>query len=138
MRYMLLLAGMVLAMPALADTAGSVLAHYDSSIRKAYVKESKSECLARARRSPDEIVVCGEVDRKDRYRTTRGGSILPSLGIIQSPAEKFHETKALIAASQNNVGIGYTSSITGIKTGYLRGSYKLATKIAAGEDPDSE
>jgi hypothetical protein len=134
-----LLAGMILApMAALADTAETSISAYNSSVRKAYARETKSQCLARMRASTDEIIVCGTVERKDRYRMTKGGYVLPEIAIIQSPAERFHETKALIAASQNNVGAGYTSSLTGIKSGYLRGSYKLASKIAAGEDPDAD
>jgi hypothetical protein len=134
-----LLAGMMLApIIVLADTAEITVAAYDGSVRKAYARETKSQCLARMRASTDEIIVCGTVERKDRYRMTKGGYALPTAAIIQSPTERFLETKALIAASQSNIGTGYTSSLTGIKKGYLRGSYKLASKIAAGEDPDAD
>jgi hypothetical protein len=134
-----LLAGMMLApLIALADTAEITVAAYNSNVRKAYTRETKSQCFARMRTTTDEIIVCGELDRKDRYRITKGGYVLPSIAIIQSPAERFLETKALIAASQSNIGTGYTSSLVGIKRGYLRGSYKLASKLAAGEDPDAD
>jgi hypothetical protein len=123
---------------ALADLPDANITDYDAKVRKAYVRETKSQCLARQRASTTDIIVCGEVERKDRYRVARGGYILPDVAVIQSPAEKFHETKALIAASQSAVGAGYTSSLTGIKKGYLRGSYRLVTKMIAGEDPDAE
>jgi hypothetical protein len=134
-----LLAGLLLApLAALADTAETAITAYDSSVRKIFVRETKSQCFARMRATTEEIIVCGAVERKDKYRTTRGGYDLPSIAIIQSPAERFHETKALIAASQNNIGAGYTSSLAGIKKGYLRGSYKLVSKALAGEDADTE
>jgi hypothetical protein len=124
--------------PAFADTASTALASYDGSVRKAYEKESKSQCLARARRSPDEIVVCGEVERKDRFRLQKSGTVVIQEHAVQSPAEKFLSAQSAIAASQSTVGTGYTSSLANIGSGYIRRSYKVVTNMFKGEDPDLE
>jgi hypothetical protein len=134
-----LLASAILApITVLAQTAETTAASYDARVRKTFARETKSECLARMREATTEIVVCGERERKDKFRMTRGSYVLPTIAVIQSPAERFHETKALIAASQNNVGAGYTSSLTGIKKGYVRGIYKLVSPTLAGKDPYAE
>jgi hypothetical protein len=134
----LLAALIITPVAARADTAETSIAGYDSSVRKAYVRETKSQCLARMRASTDEIIVCGEVERRDRYRMTKGGYVLPDIAIIQSPAEKSLETRTMVAASQSAVGTGYISFLGSIKSGYLRGSYKLVSKLMAGEDPDAD
>jgi hypothetical protein len=134
--YLFLLMALPLFAP--AARADTLLADYDATVRKSYARETKSQCLARARTTTAEIVVCGERDRKDRYRMTKGGYILPELAIVQSPAEKFLQTQTMIAAAQSSVGTGYTSSLAGIKQGYLRGSYKMVAQAMAGEDLDAE
>ncbi len=130
-----LLASLLLMPTAHADTP---LSNYDVAVRQAYMRETKSQCLARMRASTDEIIVCGEVERRDRYRMTKGGYVLPDVVNAQSPAEKSLETKAMVAASQSTVGVGYTSFLSGIKRGYLRDSYKLVRSAIAGQDADDE
>lgn len=140
MRLTTVLLAMLTVTPvaARAETVETSIVAYDMSVRKAYMRETKSQCLARMRASTDEIIVCGEVERKDRYRMTKGGYVLPAYSIIQSPAEKALETNNMVAASQSATGTGYISFLSGIKRGYLRGSYKLVSKLMAGEDADSE
>jgi hypothetical protein len=136
---MVLLAAMIASpVSVLADVPDAALAAYDSSVRRVYARETKSQCLARQRTTTDDIIVCGQIDRKDRYRVTRGGYVLPDIAQIQSPSEKFLAANAMVAAAQSTVGSGYSSSLTGIPRGYLRGSYKLVTRMIAGEDPDAE
>jgi hypothetical protein len=134
-----LLAGLIMTPFAVcADTVETSIAAYENSVRKAYARETKSQCLIRMRATSDEIIVCGEVERRDRYRMTKGGYVLPDAAVLQSPAEKFLETKAMVAAAQGAVGAGYTSFLSGIKRGYLRGNYKLVSQLFAGEDPDAD
>ncbi len=135
---LILLVAFIWTAPAVADTTDTNLAAYDSNVRKVYARETRSQCLARMRRSTTEITICGAVERKDRYRTTRGDYMLPEAAIVQSPAEKFLESQTLIAQSQSTVGAGYSSSLAGIKRGYLRGSYKLVTQLVKGEDQGDE
>jgi hypothetical protein len=138
MRIIFPLALCFLAAPAFADTTAAALAEYDETVRRVYIKETKSECLARARQTPDEIVICGEIERRDRYRLQKSGTVVIEDMIVQSPAERFLATKSAVAASQSAVGSGYTSSLAGIDSGYIRRSYKVVTNMFKGKDPDLE
>ncbi len=138
MQKILLILAVLLAPPARADTTHTMLSTYDGTVRKVYAKESKSQCLARARRTLDEIVVCGQVERNDRFRLQKSGTIILEQSIILSPAERALATQSLINQSKSAIGTGYTSSLAGIESGYVRRSYKVATNMFKGQDPDLE
>ena len=130
---------LIAAAPALA--AGPETTGFETIVRKAATGEKKSECLARARTSRDEIIICGEVERFDRYRLYRSGAPILIEDRPQSPAERALEARDIAARSQAAVGFNYPSTLAdtvNANRGKLRRTYAAASNLFLGRDPDLE
>jgi hypothetical protein len=117
------------------------IADLGAIVNKAAVGETKSECLARARKSRDEIIICGAIERYDRFRLHRSGTPLIVERRSQSPAERALETRDIAARSQAAVGFNYRSTLADTveaNRGKLRRTYATASNLFLGRDPDLE
>lgn len=139
---MIFAAGLLLQfLPARAgDGASESLGAYDQIVTHSIMRESRSECLARARVSK-EIVVCGPVQRYDRYRLYRSGATIIVETPQFSPAEAALAMKSDVDRSLSAVGFGYRSTLADTveqQRGLLRRTYGKAVNMVAGHDPDDE